>query len=284
MPVTNAARWKATGSGEVEGYLSVFGVADREDDVTEPGAFAGVIKAWNLSGRRLDLVLDHDPTAVVGEVIELEEDSVGVKFRARFDSTPLAQQARHAALVGDVRGVSYAYTADRRAGRVKGRAVRIIERIRGLAEVTLSLLSRPVNPLAQLTMAKAGDGWPTMPVAPGRPAAWEVVTVAEQIRRAQEAPVRAELARKAAWVEAHGWPSAELTAAIGIPKAYEMAVTAYAAAEPAREAAAAAEAKARAEARAAEEWDRSWAAIQERAAQPCGWCWHCRRGLGCHYG
>jgi HK97 family phage prohead protease len=288
MPISDAAVWKASSdAGEVEGYLSVFDVADREDDVVERGAFDGVIKAWNLSGQRLPLVVDHDETAVVGEVVELEEDSVGVKFRARFDASPQSQDVRRRALLGDVRGVSYSYTARRRPGWVRGKAVQFITAIKALSEVTLSLLSRPVNPLAQLTAAKAGAGWPAMPVRPGQPAAHEVVTQDQWIaaERWRRSPERQALAHKARQLEG-AWPGPEIVGLVGVEAAWNMMMSARARVESdpqviaARDAAAKAEMEARREA----EFQRSWATIVERNSRPCGYCPGCRHGYRCSYG
>jgi HK97 family phage prohead protease len=278
--------WKATHSGGVEGYLTVWNLVDAENDVTEKGAFDGVIKAWRASDERLPLVLDHDPAAEVGEIVDLEEDQVGVRFRATFDETRRGQDARHRALTGDVRGISYSYRADRRAGWVRGKAVQIIERIRALTEVTLSLRSTPVNPLAQLVTAKAGVGWPSMPL----PAASRVVTVAMEIelrRRELGIDDGAELRRKAAELGRWGWPGDEMIAALGVEAAYDLGARVVADRWHRRHEIAAAEqreAEARLKGRREERWQRGWAEIRERAVRPCGRCWHCRRSLPCEYG
>jgi HK97 family phage prohead protease len=275
-----AAAWKATDDGQVEGYLSVFNVVDHDGDVVEPGAFRDVIKAWHLSGESLPLLADHDRDVALGEVVELEEDGIGVKFRARFGKSPQAQDARRRALLGDVRGCSYSFIGERRPGFFRGKAVRILERVKQLSEVTLAILSRPTNPMAQVVAAKAaGAGWPMMPVGPGKPAAHTVMTVEAEILERAAAPARAELAHKARWVEMNGWPGPDLIAIVGIESAYRMGMRSWAAIQPMREAREAAEAKARAEARAEADWQRGWAEIQERARQPCGFCAHCRHDV-----
>jgi hypothetical protein len=288
MTITEAAlpvrgdvvSWKATDSGEISGYLSVFNHVDQEDDVVMPGAFADVIDEWRRSGEPMPLLADHDRSTggVIGRVVELVEDRIGVKFRARFASTPKAQDVRTKVLEGHVKGVSYGYVAGRRPGWHQGRAVKFIDRIEKLFEVTIS--PWPVNRLAAITSAKAGAAWPTMPL----PAASEVVTVAETIRRSHEALARAEMQHKARWLEAHGWPGSAIVEAVGVERAYEMAMTAYEAARPEREAAEERKATARAQARAEVAWQRGYAEIHQRAAQPCGRCRGCRHQLGqCDY-
>lgn len=94
--------------GTLEGYASLFGVVDDQDDVAMPGMFKRTLARWKQSGRRLPLVDGHDLTndSVIGSFDGNEEDPYGLAVKATFASTPRAQERRVQAREGHINGLS----------------------------------------------------------------------------------------------------------------------------------------------------------------------------------
>src|SRR6266498_4738884 len=89
--------WKAaSGSGELEGYMSVFGNVDQGNDVVVPGAFQKTFREWSRAKIPMPLIADHQLSTegVIGSVTHMAEDGVGAKIRARFSSIQKAQDIR----------------------------------------------------------------------------------------------------------------------------------------------------------------------------------------------
>lgn len=156
LPV--AVEWKAgRGSGELEGYASVFGNVDLGGDVVLPGAFRKTISDWRRATQPLPLIADHDKTTVgvIGSIRDLAEDQVGLKFKAQFSSTQKAQDARTNILEGHLKGTSFTYLPMKsRPGRIGDDQVRFLEEVR-LFEITVTPF--PMNLLAGVTAAKATE-------------------------------------------------------------------------------------------------------------------------------
>jgi HK97 family phage prohead protease len=150
--------WKtaAGGSGELEGYVSVFGNLDQGGDVVLPGAFKKTLADWRGSKQPLPLIADHDLSAdgVIGSVREAKEDPVGLWVRAGFSSTAKAQDIRTKMIEGHLRGMSFTYeTVKHYMGQVAGKSARFLQELR-LFEATVTPF--PMNTLA-LAAAKASD-------------------------------------------------------------------------------------------------------------------------------
>src|SRR5258706_11738048 len=141
--------WKAAGgSGELEGYASVFGNVDQGGDVVLPGAFKKTLSDWRGSQQPLPLIADHDLSSegVIGSVTNAKEDPVGLWIRAGFSSDPKAQSIRTKMIEGHLKGMSFTYeTVRHRMGEVAGKSVRFLQELK-LFEVTVSPF--PVNELA----------------------------------------------------------------------------------------------------------------------------------------
>ena len=151
--------WKAaTGgnTGELEGYMSVFGNVDQEGDVVLPGAFKKTFADWNRAKAPLPLIDGHQLSSdgVIGSVTHMAEDGYGAKVRAKFSATQKAQDIRLKMIEGHIRGMSYTYEALKsHGGSIAGKAVRFLDELR-VYEATVSPF--PVNQLA-LASAKAKD-------------------------------------------------------------------------------------------------------------------------------
>jgi HK97 family phage prohead protease len=148
--------WKSTGdSGELEGYVSVFGNVDQGGDVVLPGAFKKTLDGWSRARQPMPLLADHqlDTDGVIGSVIHAAEDHFGLKVRARFSSIPKAQDIRTKMIEGHLRGMSFTYEPKRSyRGEKDGRQVRYLQEVR-IFEATVTPF--PMNELA-LASAKAG--------------------------------------------------------------------------------------------------------------------------------
>ena len=147
--------WKAAGgSGELEGYVSVFGNLDQGGDVVMPGAFKKTLADWSRSAQPLPLIADHDLSTdgVIGSVREAKEDPVGLWVRAGFSSDPKAQSVRTKMIEGHLKGMSFTYDAVKHyMGQFAGKSARFLQELR-LFEATVTPF--PMNTLA-LASAKA---------------------------------------------------------------------------------------------------------------------------------
>ena len=99
--------------GEIIGYAATWiRVADTYGDVIKRGAFANTIREIKQTGRVIPFMYNHDSSDMrnfIGSVVDLKEDDVGLWFKAVFDSTTWAQQARELAKSGRLSHFSFAY-------------------------------------------------------------------------------------------------------------------------------------------------------------------------------
>ncbi|MEL7466086.1 MAG: HK97 family phage prohead protease [Pseudomonadota bacterium] len=138
-------------AAEIGGYASVFGLADQNGDIVEPGAFAASLKRLANEGRSVKLLWQHDPTKPIGVWEDVFEDAAGLKVRGRL-LTDLAQGADAATLLaaGAIDGLSIGYRTVRAEKAGAGR--RLIE----LDLWEVSLVTFPMLPSARAS-AKAPD-------------------------------------------------------------------------------------------------------------------------------
>jgi HK97 family phage prohead protease len=126
----------------LEGYASLFGVADLSGDVVRAGAFRAGIA--HLHGG-IPLYVRHDPKLVAGRWVELKEDGRGLYVRGHLDfSLPGAALAQRM-LVRGVDGLSIGFVTRAARRREKGRELTEIE------IVEVSLVDFPMLPQARLT-------------------------------------------------------------------------------------------------------------------------------------
>lgn len=148
-----SVQWKADGmpgapEGVIEGYGSVFDVADLGGDVIAPGAFTKSLQA----GRRVRMLLQHDPAAVIGVWDDLTEDGNGLRVRGRIllqvsKGAEAFELVRAGALDGLSIGFKPVKSVDRNGRRVILQA--------DLWEV--SLVTFPMNELARIDAVKAAE-------------------------------------------------------------------------------------------------------------------------------
>ena len=78
--------------GIVSGYFSAFGMVDSDGDIIMPGAFKRSIQDWGPEGKgRIKHLLNHDPSKPLGKIMQLEEDSYGLKYTSQIGSHSLGK-------------------------------------------------------------------------------------------------------------------------------------------------------------------------------------------------
>lgn len=104
----------------IEGYASLWGVADLNGDVVARGAFVDSLKRTGPAGVRM--LHQHEGRAVIGAWDEIAEDDRGLRVRGLIaDWSPEARYARALAGAGALDGLSIGFrTAKaRRDGRLR---------------------------------------------------------------------------------------------------------------------------------------------------------------------
>ncbi len=138
-------RLEAGGALTIEGYASLFGVADDIGDVIRAGAFR-----LSLARRAapLPMFVQHDPRLAAGIWREVKEDARGLYVRGeiRSDQPGAARAKRLIARGGDGLSIGFIPVVARAAGR--GRVLDEIE----LLEI--SIVTHPMQPLARLSVAR----------------------------------------------------------------------------------------------------------------------------------
>ncbi len=154
----------------IEGYASLFGMADQGGDVVQTGAYRASLARLKAEGRAVKMLWQHDPAQPIGVWDEIAEDGRGLRVKGRI-LTEVEKGREAAALVaaGAIDGLSIGYrtvTAERNA---KGqRLLREVE----LWEV--SLVTFPMLPEARV--GAKGD-------APGATDPRELAALFEDARR-----------------------------------------------------------------------------------------------------
>lgn len=135
----------------IEGYASLWGVADLNGDVVARGAFAESLARTGARGVRM--LHQHEARSVVGVWDEVVEDERGLWVRGRImDWSAEARFARALAGAGALDGLSIGFRSSR--ARRDGR-------LRVLVEVELwevSLVTFPMLPGARFAATGAGAG------------------------------------------------------------------------------------------------------------------------------
>ena len=133
------------GALQIEGYASLWGVADLNGDVVQAGAFADSLARTGAAGVRM--LNQHDAHAPVGVWETLEEDARGLFVRGRIeDWSPQARFAAALSRAGALDGLSIGYRAAR--ARREGR-LRVLSAVE-LWEV--SLVTFPMLPGARFSV------------------------------------------------------------------------------------------------------------------------------------
>jgi len=150
-----AMQIKATGEdGMIEGYGSVFGVADSYDDVIARGAFAASLKAHKAAGTMPAMLWQHEADEPIGVWTEMSEDAKGLKVRGQLClDTSCGKEAYALLKMGALNGLSIGFISRQWSYDTE-------TDIRTLTEVDLwevSLVTFPANESARVIGVKASD-------------------------------------------------------------------------------------------------------------------------------
>lgn len=138
--------WKADEAGVIEGYGSVFDTVDNGGDVVAPGAFSSSLRA----GRKVKMLLQHDPSDVIGVWNEIEEDGKGLRVKGRIlTSVRKGAETHELVKAGAMDGLSIGYRTVKSMDRNGKRVILQAD----LWEV--SLVTFPMNELARIDAVKA---------------------------------------------------------------------------------------------------------------------------------
>lgn len=138
--------WKADEAGTIEGYGSIFENVDNGGDIVARGAFSASLQ----SGRKVKMLMQHDPDRVVGIWDDLTEDERGLRVKGRL-LTNIARgaEAHELAKSGAIDGLSIGYRTVKSMDRNGKRVILQAD----LWEV--SLVTFPMNELAKIDAVKA---------------------------------------------------------------------------------------------------------------------------------
>lgn len=140
--------WKAEEDGTIEGYGSVFDVVDQGGDIIAPGAFRQSL----ASGRKVKMLFQHDPSAVIGTWKAMEEDAKGLRVAGKILTTVKSgAEAYEYVKAGAIDGLSIGYRTVKSMDRNGKRVIMQAD----LWEV--SLVTFPMNEMARIDAVKAAD-------------------------------------------------------------------------------------------------------------------------------
>lgn len=150
-----ALQLKAAGDdGTVEGYGSVFGVADSYDDVIAPGAYAASLAAHKAEGTMPAMLWQHDQTAPIGVWTEMVEDGKGLRIKGKLALDTVKGAEAYALLkMGALNGLSIGFVS-KEWSYDRDTDVRTLTQV-DLWEV--SLVTFPANDKSRITGVKAAD-------------------------------------------------------------------------------------------------------------------------------
>lgn len=142
--------WKADEQGVIEGYGSVFDVADLGNDIVAQGAFTRSLQ----SGRKVKMLYEHDPRQPIGVWDDISEDGKGLRVKGRLlMSLPEGKRAYELIKEGAVDGLSIGYRTVKSMDRNGKRVIMQAD----LWEV--SLVNFPMNEQSQIDAVKAMEAF-----------------------------------------------------------------------------------------------------------------------------
>lgn len=162
-----------------EGYGSTFGNIDEGYDRVVAGAFKNTIDKWNRSSKRMPVLWQHDSTMPIGIFVSMQEDQKGlfVKGKLPKDDSFVKGRVVPQMKIGSICDMSIGYYA-KRYSYDEGGMVRNLEEI---DLVECSLVTMPMNAMANVTGFKSVNGVREMPLAPLNHA-WDAKAAEARIR------------------------------------------------------------------------------------------------------
>lgn len=147
---------KAGDNGVVEGYASTWTKKpDSYGDIVIKGAFTETLKKRKATGHPFPLCFNHDFDQIIGAVAEAEEDDFGLKIKASFLNTALAQEKRELVKEGIVWQFSFAYSVlGSEEPTAEEKKQGIFQKLTKLDLYEVSLVPVPANQTAIVTEIK----------------------------------------------------------------------------------------------------------------------------------
>lgn len=147
---------KAGDNGIVEGYASTWTkTPDSYGDIVIKGAFTETLKKKKATGHPFPLCFNHDFDQIIGAVTEAEEDDFGLKIKASFLNTALAQEKRELVKEGIVWQFSFAYSVlGSEEPTAEEKKQGIFQKLTKLDLYEVSLVPVPANQTAIVTEVK----------------------------------------------------------------------------------------------------------------------------------
>lgn len=147
---------KAGDNGIVEGYASTWTkTPDSYGDIVIKGAFTETLKKRKATGHPFPLCFNHDFDQIIGAVAEAEEDDFGLKIKASFLNTALAQEKRELVKEGIVWQFSFAYSVlGSEEPTAEEKKQGIFQKLTKLDLYEVSLVPVPANQTAIVTEVK----------------------------------------------------------------------------------------------------------------------------------
>lgn len=142
-----AIDWKASAEGKIEGYGSVFNVADDGGDIMLPGCFTASLK----TNRKIKMLMQHRSDKPIGTWDDMAEDGIGLRCKGTvLLSIQDGQESYDLVKAGALDGLSIGYRTLASERDAKGR------RLISEAELwEVSIVTFPMNPAALIDTVKA---------------------------------------------------------------------------------------------------------------------------------
>ena len=141
-----------TGAKRLRGYASVFGNIDSYGDIIVKGAFTKTIRDFEIRNIKLFSSHNMDARELLGTVVILREDNVGLYFEAELSQAASAQDILIKAKEGHLDEVSIGFFIDDYEMIKKDGLV--IREIRAIDLIEISLVSRAANPKTKVLEVK----------------------------------------------------------------------------------------------------------------------------------
>lgn len=144
-------------NGEVEGYASTWTTEpDSYGDIVIKGAFTETLEKKAQTGHPFPLCFNHDLDQIIGAVKEIEEDDFGLRIKASFLSSALAQEKRELVKEGIVWQFSFAYNIlESETPTEEEKKAGILQKLTKLDLFEVSLVPVPANQTAVVTEIKS---------------------------------------------------------------------------------------------------------------------------------
>lgn len=150
-------RFDAGAPGTLSGMANAYGVVDAHGTVFLPGAFGKSLVEHRAADTAPLMLLQHSPSVVIGEWIEIREEPAGLFVRGQLDLSSSAGRRAHRMLkANELRGLSVGFRRRRTETLADGTVA-----IREADLIEVSPVRRPSNSRALVTDVRSANAGPT---------------------------------------------------------------------------------------------------------------------------